>query len=100
MQNAEVNAVRTQYGGKDSRNNAVAPPINALETHRTPSHDAHYEHAQNKRSNISAVGLPSDRQSNEVRTPTTPCGLRERSQTSQCKCHEYGQRMYGDGTAF
>ena len=56
----------TQYDRKHRCTNAVALPVDAVGSQRTPSDGAHFEHAQNKRhrltfgrrSNKSAVGSP------------------------------------------
>ena len=44
MKNAEVR----QYERKHHRSNAVASPLDAVGSHRTPSDGAHFEHTQNK----------------------------------------------------
>ena len=38
-----------QYDRKHRRSNAVASPLDAVGSHRTPSDGAHFEHAKNKR---------------------------------------------------
>ena len=66
LQNAEVRAVRSQPSPQERGGNAVASPLDTVESHRTPSDGAHFEYAQNKRrrsaiarcSNKSAVGSP------------------------------------------
>ena len=37
-----------QYERKHHRSNAVASPLDAVGSHRTPSDGAHFEHTQNK----------------------------------------------------
>ena len=55
MQNAEVR----QYERMQHRSNAVASPLDAVGSHRTPSDGAHFEHTQNKHRHSAFAGPPN-----------------------------------------
>ena len=89
-QNTEVRAVGSPRAPRDRRGIAVASPLDAVGSPRTPCHGAHFVHAQIKCAPwlgvptaiwMSAVGTPRVRSGNAV---TAQWGLLERHEDAVC----------------
>ena len=86
-QNAEVRAVRSPRVPRDRRGIAVASPLDAVGSPRTPCYGAHFVHAQSARRGSAthsdlnerrenAVGSQRQRSNSAVRSPRAPRGRR------------------------
>ena len=76
-QNAEVRAVRSHRAPRDRRGIAVASPLDAVGSPRTPCHGAHFVHAQSARRGLAFPRRSEWQRSNSaVRSPRAPRGRR------------------------
>ena len=96
-----------QYKGKHLCSNAVASPVDAVGSHRTPLDSAQFEHAQNKRCGSVLTGRSKRAQwgchsravrsptCNAVRPPWARTRVVEQTRGHPCCLHGYCKAFFG-----